>query len=305
LARRKKKTDTRQRKISMQTENQETRSIRIPMIAAKYIAGTLCLLTVLLMGVFCYYRQASHMAIADQAELETLRKSNDVQVNEIAQLSRVTIGLQADMERLNSLDAEIRHILNNEDLKNTSRAGLIRPSVTGTSQYKPQEQLNLDELNHVVDDLQVAVKVREQSLEELKQQLLDKQRKIAAKPSIWPARGEVTSRFGWRSLGGGEYHPGIDIANNIGTPIVATGDGQVVYSDWDSGGYGKLVKIDHNNGIVTLYGHTSQIVVHNGENVKKGQVIAYVGNTGYSTGPHVHYEVRVNGTAVNPASFLN
>lgn len=129
---------------------------------------------------------------------------------------------------------------------------------------------------------------------------------LATKPSIWPVSGEVTSGFGWRNSpwgGGSELHAGIDIANNLGTPIVATADGTVVRSEW-SGGYGNVVQIDHGNGIETIYGHNSRIIVNAGHSVKKGQVIAYLGSTGRSTGPHVHYEVRVNGAAVDPVSFL-
>lgn len=130
--------------------------------------------------------------------------------------------------------------------------------------------------------------------------------KLATTPTIWPIKGLITSGFGWRKspLGdGNEFHPGIDIASTIGTPVVATADGQIVQSGW-SGGYGNMVEIDHGNGITSIYGHNSQLVVTVGQTVKKGQVISYVGSTGESTGPHVHYEVRENGTAVDPWKYL-
>ncbi len=129
---------------------------------------------------------------------------------------------------------------------------------------------------------------------------------LAATPSIWPARGTVSSGFGWRvgPFGGGnELHPGIDIAYAMGAPVVATADGEVVVSG-PAGGYGNLVQIDHGNGIATLYGHNSQLAVAVGQQVKKGQVISYAGSTGYSTGPHVHYEVRVNNTPIDPMKYL-
>ena len=122
-------------------------------------------------------------------------------------------------------------------------------------------------------------------------------------PSIWPATGVVTSPYGLR-WGGSDFHPGMDIANELGTPIVATADGTVEYAGWDSGGYGNMVDINHGNGIMTRYGHASQVVVSAGQSVKRGQVIAYMGSTGFSTGPHVHYEVQVNGQKVNPISYL-
>ncbi len=122
-------------------------------------------------------------------------------------------------------------------------------------------------------------------------------------PSIWPTTGEVTSPYGLR-WGGTDFHPGIDIANDMGTPIVATADGVVEYAGWNSGGYGNMVDINHGNGIMTRYGHASQVVVSVGQQVKRGQLIAYMGSTGFSTGPHVHYEVHINGNRVNPISYL-
>ncbi len=122
-------------------------------------------------------------------------------------------------------------------------------------------------------------------------------------PSIWPTTGVVTSPYGLR-WGGTDFHPGIDIANDMGTPIVATADGVVEYAGWNSGGYGNMVDINHGNGLMTRYGHASQVVVSAGQHVKRGQLIAYMGSTGFSTGPHVHYEVHVNGNRVNPISYL-
>ena len=122
-------------------------------------------------------------------------------------------------------------------------------------------------------------------------------------PSIWPTTGVVTSPYGLR-WGGSDFHPGIDIANDMGTPIVATADGVVDFAGWNAGGYGNMVDIDHGNGIMTRYGHASQVVVSAGQQVKRGQLIAYMGSTGFSTGPHVHYEVIINGQRVNPISYL-
>jgi len=130
--------------------------------------------------------------------------------------------------------------------------------------------------------------------------------KPASMPSIWPVNGPITSGFGSRTApltGGSEAHQGIDIASGLGIPVVATADGTVVQSGW-SGGYGNLVQINHGNGIETLYGHNSQLAVSVGQTVKKGQLISYVGSTGISTGPHVHYEIRENGVAVNPIKYM-
>ncbi|HEY3182268.1 MAG TPA: peptidoglycan DD-metalloendopeptidase family protein [Gaiellaceae bacterium] len=117
---------------------------------------------------------------------------------------------------------------------------------------------------------------------------------------IWPASGPVTSPFGWRW---GRMHEGIDIGAPYGAPIHAAAAGTVVYCGWMSG-YGNLVAIDHGGGISTAYGHQSSIAVACGQHVDQGQTIGYIGSTGHSTGPHLHFEVRVNGNPVDPLGYL-
>ena len=116
---------------------------------------------------------------------------------------------------------------------------------------------------------------------------------------IWPLHGTVTSEFGPRW---GGFHPGIDIAAPYGAPIHAAKAGVVILASY-YGGYGNFVLIDHGNGLVTGYAHQSSMAVSQGQNVSQGQVIGYEGSTGYSTGPHLHFEVRVNGTASNPRAY--
>ncbi len=119
---------------------------------------------------------------------------------------------------------------------------------------------------------------------------------------IWPTKGVLTSGYGWRW---GRMHKGIDIAGPIGTPIVAAAEGEVISAGWNSGGYGNLVKVRHYDGSVTLYAHNSKIFVRRGQKVAKGQQIAAMGNTGYSTGPHLHFEIHPRGErAANPMAFL-
>jgi murein DD-endopeptidase MepM/ murein hydrolase activator NlpD len=117
---------------------------------------------------------------------------------------------------------------------------------------------------------------------------------------IWPVSGPVTSPFGERW---GRMHEGIDIGVPTGTPIHAAAAGRVVYCGWEEG-YGNFVVIDHGNGVATAYGHQSSIAVSCGEDVSQGQVIGYSGSTGHSTGPHLHFEVRVNGAPVDPLGYL-
>jgi murein DD-endopeptidase MepM/ murein hydrolase activator NlpD len=117
---------------------------------------------------------------------------------------------------------------------------------------------------------------------------------------VWPVSGPMTSPFGWRW---GRMHEGIDIGVASGTPIRAAASGSVIWCGWN-GGYGNLVVIDHGGGIATAYAHQSSIAVSCGQSVSQGQVIGYIGSTGHSTGPHLHFEVRVNGGGVDPLGYL-
>ena len=132
---------------------------------------------------------------------------------------------------------------------------------------------------------------------------------VIAIPSDKPVRMNVefTSGFGVRSdpfQHGAAMHPGIDLAGSYGTPIYATADGTVLRAGWNSGGYGNLVEIDHGRGITTRYGHMSAILVTPGQHVTRGQQVGRMGSTGRSTGNHLHYEVRIDGRAVNPIPFM-
>jgi murein DD-endopeptidase MepM/ murein hydrolase activator NlpD len=123
---------------------------------------------------------------------------------------------------------------------------------------------------------------------------------VSAAGLIWPVPGTVTSGFGWRW---GRMHEGIDIAVGSGTPVVAAAAGTVIQAGW-LGGYGNLVVVDHGNGLATAYAHNSSLAVGVGQAVGQGEVLAYSGSTGNSSGPHVHFEVRVNGAAADPLGYL-
>ncbi|MEL7635239.1 MULTISPECIES: peptidoglycan DD-metalloendopeptidase family protein [Sporomusa] len=123
---------------------------------------------------------------------------------------------------------------------------------------------------------------------------------------LWPASGPITSPFGWRThpiFGTQRFHSGIDIGADYGDAIAAADNGTVIFSGW-MGGYGKAVIIDHGGGISTLYAHNSELLVEEGYRVYKGQTISRCGSTGYSTGPHLHFEVRENGSPVSPMGYL-
>jgi murein DD-endopeptidase MepM/ murein hydrolase activator NlpD len=148
--------------------------------------------------------------------------------------------------------------------------------------------------------------VREQGILELWESLSERQSLLAATPSIKPTRGWYTSKFGYRIspfTGRPTMHNGLDIAAAPGSPIYAPADGVVSFAGYDPG-YGKLVSIDHGYGVITRFGHTSQIYVEVGQKIHRRDVIAAVGTTGRSTGPHLHYEVRVNNVPVDPQNYV-
>lgn len=153
----------------------------------------------------------------------------------------------------------------------------------------------------ITEEIEKAVEKKE--AEEARQREVESHTVQGVYLEVTPVSGIITSRFGNRESIRTSGHTGLDIAAPAGTPIKATADGEVIFSGY-SGGYGYVVKISHGNGIQTYYGHCSSLYVSTGETVEAGDVIAAVGSTGNSTGNHLHFEVRVNGTEVNPQNYL-
>lgn len=130
--------------------------------------------------------------------------------------------------------------------------------------------------------------------------------RLNAAPNLWPVEGHVTGSFGERTdpfNGEGAFHSGVDISTGFGTPVIAPADGTVVFADF-LGGYGRAIMIDHGHGITTRFGHLANFAVIAGQKIQRGDTIGYVGLSGRSTGPHLHYEVRINDTPVNPYKYL-
>ncbi len=161
-------------------------------------------------------------------------------------------------------------------------------------------------LSQEMELLSSTVNEEGQSLRALERFMAKAGRMLAALPSRWPVRGAVNSEFGQRPspwTGAREFHGGLDISTERGTPVKAPAPGTVVFTG-SQAEYGNTVIIDHGNDLKTLYGHLQKFQVTQGQRVERGQVIALSGNTGRTTGPHVHYEILVKGQAVNPRSFL-
>lgn len=161
-----------------------------------------------------------------------------------------------------------------------------------------------DSLRTMVDaeaiDLASALRNKRSELRDLRDFLEEKATLLDGRPVGWPTSGIVSSEFGPRGRG---FHSGIDIANVNGTPVYATGDGVITFKGY-VGAMGKMIELSHGTEFTTVYGHLSRYGAELGDRVERGDVIGYVGNTGRSTGPHLHYEVRVNGVPVNPRPYI-
>ena len=170
----------------------------------------------------------------------------------------------------------------------------------------PSEQRFIRRLNRQFQDIEKRAAEQESAYKDLLRAFRDRSVLLAHTPSVWPVKGWLSSSFGYRRspfTNRREFHAGIDIVAREGTPIYAPADG-VVISTKRAGGFGKLVKIQHMQGIVTTFAHNSANLVKVGQRVKRGDMIAKVGSTGRSTGSHLHYEVRINGVAVNPRLYI-
>lgn len=208
------------------------------------------------------------------------------------------------LDRVERFDQKLRTLTS---LSDSTRGLAIGPLDAPSRKEGESVEVALDgELHEKLDALEDEAARSERSLADLERYFEDQKSLLASTPAIWPARGWVTSDFGGRLdpyTAKRRMHQGMDIANRHGYPIKATADGVVVFAGTE-GGYGKVLVLDHGFGVKTRYGHLSSMHAKVGEKVKRGQIIAAMGNTGRSTGPHLHYEVRVNGIPENPRKFI-
>jgi len=215
--------------------------------------------------------------------------------------------LESSLKDLYQIDTQIRTLLGvtqrtSEDLEQgVGGRTLMEPtdSLEGTPPLMPAKNLTIEPLESQID-------LQEKSFAELLTYAQQKNNELAAIPTIWPVKGWISSGFAWRNnpfTGKREFHEGMDIVNALGVPILAPADGRVVTAKKDPG-FGLVLKIEHGYGYETIYGHLLKFAVIKGEWVTRGQIIAYLGNTGMSTGPHLHYEIHKNGKATNPWWYL-
>jgi murein DD-endopeptidase MepM/ murein hydrolase activator NlpD len=234
-----------------------------------------------LYGIYGAFREAAHLRT--ERENMRLRTENERQRRQLKQLENRVDAIEDTSRRL----AEISGVSEQNPNEN--------PRGTGG----PLVKLDAAEI--------AAVEARAAQLEQQLEHYESALHERARVPSIWPVTGEMNDGFGGRydPFGGGdsEFHTGQDIRAAVGTPVSAAADGTVMFAGWKNG-YGQVVEIDHGNGLTTRYGHLSKIETTTGHEIMRGELLGLVGSTGRSTGPHLHYEVRINDNPVNPRAYL-
>jgi murein DD-endopeptidase MepM/ murein hydrolase activator NlpD len=249
--------------------------------------------------------------ISKTAQLAQIRHERAAQSEHIASLNKQVGDFQQQIQRLKEFDVKLRIIANLENAEETDSflgVGGISPSTREPwqEQETEAETKDLQRMKADLDRLCTEAEFREKSFQELYSFLEGKKKELACTPAIWPTRGWLTSRFGYRIdpfTGLRQFHEGIDIANRMGTPIVVPADG-VISRVFNNFGFGLMVEVTHGYGIVTRYGHLSKSYVKVGQRVKRGERIAAIGNSGRATGPHLHYEVRLNDVPLNPQNYI-
>ena len=291
--------------IVVSDHSQAVRKFRVPrkwLVNAAYAAAGATLVALLTIGHYFALLGAS-------SENSVLKEENAQLRSQILLVQEKVAHISATLDRVERFDAKLRTAVT--QLQDPERNLAIGPVGNAETESAipgpaPAAEANLSALPGKIGSLESEASRQEQSLRELQEYFDDQRSLLASTPSIWPTRGWVTSDFGTRMdpyTAERRMHQGLDIATPHGQPVYSPSDGTVVFSGTE-GGYGKVLVIDHGYGVKTRYGHLSEILVHLGDRVGRGDKIALVGNTGRSTGPHLHYEVRVNGIPENPRKFI-
>ncbi len=260
-------------------------------------------------STYIMWRYTSH-----ELECRRIIRSVGAYKVQLAELEREVHRAQKQVAKVRKLDEKLRVIANlkpaYQDTGSMWGVGGIPEDVSSSndriSTLSPEESEQIRQLHYDLFRLERLSKFEQKSLKELHDTLLSRKDLLDSTPSIRPAYGYETSGFGYRIspfTGHKQFHEGLDIANRMGTPVIAPANGLVIFTG-RKGGFGNLIIIDHGHGITTRYGHLSKILVKMGQHVKRGEKIGEIGNTGRSTGPHLHYEVRLNGVPVNPRRYI-
>ena len=240
-------------------------------------------------------------------ELAAYRQIKNQQEQKLAELTKSTEAVQKQLAALHKIESQVREQMKKSGMEVPGKSELAENAggKGGPSKKKISDLVVLKEQNAM---LQQNLQASTQDWDNLLTSIKTENYRQEVTPNLWPLDGGyISSDFGGRANPfdgySSDFHPGIDIADNYGAPVYASASGYVQRAGW-YGGYGKYIKISHDYGYATAYGHLSSIEISSGDYVSKGQLIGYVGSTGYSTGPHLHFEVLHYGKQVNPRKLM-
>lgn len=263
--------------------NRQTITIKIPRWTVHVVLFVLLSSAVVFVSSIVYSSHVTRRMVS----YEEMKVRTSAQSQEVEKYYTQTKKLEAMLVEITDKENQIRRMLGLGPIQ-------TKISLIDNNKYSIDQKLTA---------LKENVKESKLRLNGLMNRVVEMRKRFAYTPSIWPTHGRIMSTYGYRITPWRGFHSGIDINTAYGSPIRSAADGKIIYAGWRSG-YGRTVIVNHGCGFETLYGHISRINVLKDQKVKKGQVIAYVGTSGYTTGPHLHYEVAVNGTKVNPANYL-
>lgn len=268
---------------------------------------------VLIVGLagLCFHQSRQLAAYkADEAGYKEYRKNKEADAIKLKQLTEDNEKMLRDMQEISNLEKKLRRVLirdiDNSKLGDLSSAGSVSPSgyTAGQGGNKELDKATITSMLTAQNkNIKSQIDTTKASVADLLSMMEGRSGALASFPDKWPVNGGViSSPYGGRTdpvSGGSEYHQGVDIALEYGEPVYAAGAGTITQAGVN-GGYGIFASIDHGNGYKTQYGHMSAVAVKSGQKVGKGEIIGFVGNTGYSTGPHLHFEVLSDGQTIDP-----
>jgi len=263
-------------------------------------------------GIFFDYFNLKITFNKKEIEKTITNQSNEIlsQRKQIHKFANEINSLKSNLVKLNKFEKKIRIIanINNPSEKDNlfGVGGSIPEDIDPKLPLTVKHNSLMREMHEQARELKLASVSQEKVFESLINDLKRKRNLLSSTPSIWPTKGWLSSGFGYRIspfTGLREFHKGLDISSRKGSKVIATADGVVTFAG-KNGLYGNMIKIDHGHGMMTRYGHLEKMLKKRGDAVKRGDVIGLMGNTGRSTGPHVHYEVFLNGLPVNPKKYI-
>ena len=275
-----------------------------------WLGVLLLLLVIVLTSANLYLWQFYPHSLSLEHQLEESQKTIQEQNTHIVSIAGKLRDLESDLRRIQQFDAKLRVMMNvdigaGESASSSDEKSDMALQAPGFLPMHRQDLL-ARQMHSLADQLTEDVGLEEVQQQELMHNLRENREFLSMTPSIWPAEGFLSSPFGLRAspfTNQPRMHTGIDISNRPGTPVIAPGKGTVTFTGWD-GAYGNSIQISHGNNISTRYAHLQKAVVKEGQVVSRGDLIGHLGNSGRSTGPHLHYEVRIGGVAVNPMRYI-